>query len=272
MENGIVHQSQVTPVGALSNLQAFEPSNISEAIKLAQILVSSRLLPKAVATPEAAFAIIATGRELGLTAMQSLRSIHVVEGKPTLSADLMIAIAKRAPECEYIKLVESTDLIATYETKRRGEVGDPTRMSWTIEQAKNAGLTGKDNWRKYPAAMLRARCAAAICRAVYPDTLLGVYETDELSPGRGVPDMEYAQIVDSPEPAPANRESAATVASDLAKELELAFDAATSADEVRAVSRRVSEARKADRLTDAQVEPLRAARANAERRVTSEAA
>ena len=90
--------------------QAFEPRNIDQALHLAQLLVASRLLPRSVGTPEAAFAIIATGRELGLTAMQALRSIHVIEGKPTLSADLQLALVKtRRDVCQYFMLVESSD-------------------------------------------------------------------------------------------------------------------------------------------------------------------
>jgi len=65
-------------------------------------------------------------------------------------------------------------------------------MSFTIEQAQRAGVTGKDNWKKYPEAMLRARCISALARAVYPDVVLGIYETDELEPvhtSRPIPTM-----------------------------------------------------------------------------------
>jgi hypothetical protein len=162
--------------------QAFEPRGINEAMQLATLLVASRLLPRSVGTPEAAFAIIATGRELGLTAMQSLRTIHVIEGKPTLSADLVAALVKsRRDICTYFMLVESTDRVARYETQRVGEP-KPTVMAFTIEEAQRAGVSTKDNWKKYPAAMLRARCITALARAVYPDLAMGVYDEDELEP------------------------------------------------------------------------------------------
>lgn len=157
---------------------ALEPNSVNEAFYLAEKLVQSGLLGRSIQKPESALAIILAGRELGLTAMQSLRSIHIIEGKPTLSADLMVALVKRSPTCQYFKLVESTAKIATYETDRAGE--GVTRMSFTVEQAQNAGLMGKDNWRKYTDAMLRARCIAALARAVYPDLLAGIYEPDEL--------------------------------------------------------------------------------------------
>ena len=160
----------------------YEPINISEAMQLAKTLLESRLLPRAITTQQQAFTIMATGKEMGLTAMQALRSIHVIEGKPSCSSDLILALCKRTPGvCRYFRLVKSDATVATFETLREGDPS-PTVMSFTIEEAKAAQLTGKDNWKKYPAAMLRARCIAALARAVYPDLVLGVYETDELSP------------------------------------------------------------------------------------------
>src|SRR4051812_30875745 len=58
----------------------------------ATALVASRLLPRSVDTPEKAIAIIQTGRELGIGPMQALRAIHVIEGKPTMSAELMAGL------------------------------------------------------------------------------------------------------------------------------------------------------------------------------------
>lgn len=176
MEGNMSDESKaIVPMNATT---ALEPSNVDEAFRLCERLVQSGLLGKNIQKPQAALAVILAGRELGLTAMQSLRSIHIIEGKPTLSADLMVALVKRSPKCLYFKLINSTSKLATYETDRAGE--GVTRMSWTIEQAQAAGVAGKDNWKRYPDAMLRARCIAALARAVYPDLLAGVYEENEL--------------------------------------------------------------------------------------------
>ncbi len=161
--------------------RTFEPGSIAEAFHLAGILVKSRLLPDSVQTPEAAFAIIATGRELGLTAMQSLRSIHVIKGKTILSADLVAALVKsRRDVCAYFMLVESTTERATYRTQRVGEP-EPTTLTFTFEDAKRAQVTGNPNWTKFPAAMLRARAITALARAVYPDLAMGIYDDDEVA-------------------------------------------------------------------------------------------
>lgn len=154
------------------------PTSFSEVREFATLAVKSGLLSDAITTPEAAFVIIATGLELGLSPMQSLRGIHVVEGKPILSADLLVALAKRSPDCVYFRLVESSYERATYETLRKGDP-KPTSLTWTLEDARRAELVGKRTWKAHPAAMLRARCAAALARAVYPDLLLGVYEDSE---------------------------------------------------------------------------------------------
>ncbi len=169
---------------------ALEPSTAEQAFWLATQLAKSGLLGR-IQRPEAAFAIILCGRELGLTAMQSLRSIHIIEGKPTLSADLMAALVIRSPLCKYFRLVESTNQVARYETLRTS-TDKPTVMSFTWEEAKTAGLINKNNWKAHPAAMLRARCIAALARVAYPDLLVGIYEEDEISEPKQMPAVREA--------------------------------------------------------------------------------
>lgn len=145
---------------------------------LAATLARSSLIPERLRGKEAdVFVIILAGRELGLAPMTSLRSLSIIDGKPVIGSDAMVGIAQASGFCEYFKQVESTDKIATYETKRKG--CEPVRLSFSFEEAKLAGLTGKQNWKTYPAAMLRARAKAALARDVYPDALAGVFDTDE---------------------------------------------------------------------------------------------
>jgi hypothetical protein len=208
MNGNTAHQAAMTLAGTgpttvkADQTRAFEPRSIDEGYDLAKLLVASGLLGRNIVRPEQAFTIIATGRELGLTAMQSLRSIHIIEGKPTLSADLIAALCKSRPDvCQYFQMVESTDKVARYETHRKGDP-KPTTMSFSIEDAQRAGVTGKDNWKKYPAAMLRARCITALARAVYPDLAMGLYDSDSeevevpATPRRG----GYEVVPPAPEP------------------------------------------------------------------------
>ncbi len=160
-----------------TRITPFVPTGIDQAEKLAITLAKSSLLPDALrGKPSDVLVTIIAGHELGLSPMQAVRSMHIIKGKPVLSADLMVALVKRQPQCVYFKLVESTNEKATYECERKGE--GKTTLSFTIQDAQRAGLSG-DNWRKYPAAMLRARCSAALARAVFPDLTLGVYDPDE---------------------------------------------------------------------------------------------
>jgi RecT family len=262
-----VHQAptEAAPLASAATL-AFEPSDMRGAYDLAKILIASRLLPKGITSPEAAFTIIMTGREMGLTAMQSIRSMHIIEGKPTMSADLMVAMCKRSPTCKYFTIIESTDERAVYETHRAGEP-KPTRVSFSMDDARRAGVASKNTWKQYPAAMLRARASAALCRAVYPDVTLGVYDTDEIGPStQAAADVTVTVHREEPPMPPAAIAEAArevVAATDAAVELDLlaeqcraAWDAATTKAEVEAVSAKAGPLDKARKMA---LVPVRAA-------------
>ena len=250
-----VHTDKPALARATDPSRAFEPRDIDEGYEMAKLLVASGLLPRGIQRPEAAFAIIAAGRELGLTAMQSLRSIHIIEGKPSLSADLVAALCKSRPDvCLYFRLVESTDRVARYETHRRGEP-EPTPMSFTIEQAQRAGVAGKDNWKKYPEAMLRARCITALARAVYPDLAMGVYDPDEVTEEPTVY-AGQAQVIRPVPPAPKSEPVADPRAfADLCERV----DTAESAAELNAIAKDAAKAAKTGVISAGNLEALKGA-------------
>lgn len=171
-----------------SALAVLNPAVLEQLDKLSKELAQSNLIPDALkGKPRDVLLTMMTGAELGLGPTQSLRSIIVVKGKPSLSADLMVSLVKqRRDVCEYLSLIESTEVIATYKAKRVGEP-EPTTMSFTMQDAQRAGLNGAGGmYTKYPKAMLRARAASGICRAVFPDICLGLYDSDsgELTDGK----------------------------------------------------------------------------------------
>lgn len=177
---------------------AIIPRTIAELMSLAEILAKSDLLPKALRgkVPDVAMTIMA-GQEMGFSPGQALRNFHVIEGKPVLSADGMVALALGSGLARYFRRVEESDDRVTYETVRVGD-DQPRRCTWTKQMAKDAGLNTKDNWRTFTRAMLAARAKSELARDVYPDVLAGCAATEEVydwQPPPRYPDAVDAEIV-----------------------------------------------------------------------------
>ena len=150
---------------------ALIPTSMPDVFRLADSLAQSRgFVPSTyLGQPHAIAACILTGAELGMGPMESLREIHVVNGRPTLSSGAMLARAIRAGV--RVEWLESTDTVATLRLTRDDVQHEET---WTIEGARKAGLAGKSGpWQTYPKAMLRARCISAAVRAFAPDVIGG---------------------------------------------------------------------------------------------------
>ncbi len=161
-------------------IRQLEPKDSTAALNLSRLLFDSRLYTK-FQNPESILAVLLRGRALGLDATTALDAFHVIQGRPTMAADLIVGLVLSSPRCQFFKVVESTDMHAVYKTHRSDDPDpDPTVHEFNIEMAKKMGLTGKDNWRKQPATMLRHRCATALARMVYPDVVGGLYDPEEI--------------------------------------------------------------------------------------------
>lgn len=174
-----------------------------DVFALAERLAQARgFVPDAYAgKPEALAAVILTGVELGLGPMQAMREIHVIKGKPSISANLMLALARRSGV--KTRWIKTDATIATIGVTVPGMAEQ--QMSFTSEQAKAAGLWGQGNWKTYPDAMLRARCISSAIRAYCPEVLGGsVYESDsgELSDGTPSAQIIEGQFAPTPPAAP----------------------------------------------------------------------
>jgi hypothetical protein len=155
------------------SLSPYAPQNLAEAEAFAKRLAASPLTPESLrGKPEDIFLIMATGSDLGLTPMASLKGLYVINNRIGIYSALAVSLVKRHGACEHFTLVESTAQHATYKTKRRGET--ETTLTFTIDQARVAGYLNKGPWRATPEAMLRARAARALAEAVYPDALFGM--------------------------------------------------------------------------------------------------
>lgn len=120
---------------------------------------------------------ILMGHGLGMDLMSSISQIHIIEGRPSISAGQQLVLCHRAGVRS--KWLYSGMDYAELELAAPGR--DPFTLKYTLEQAKQAGLAGKSTWQKYPAEMLRARATTAAIRAYCPEVLGGVvYDADEI--------------------------------------------------------------------------------------------
>jgi len=153
-----------------------EPGDFTEACTLAGYVAETRL--NGVQSPHDALTRILTGHGLGLGSMASIRAIHVIEGKAVIASDAMVAICRRAPDFERFECEFASDEKVTWVAKRRGEAEQ--RVTWTLEDAKRAGLLGRGTWSKFPRQMLNARAKSELARLVFSDMLFGILATEEV--------------------------------------------------------------------------------------------
>ena len=126
----------------------------------------------------------------------AMRDFHVIQGRPALKADAMLARFQQAGG--KVEWKEYTDEKVTGIFSH--PAGGTLEVSWTLAKAKAIGIANKDNWRNYPRAMLRARVASEGIRSVYPGCVVGVYTPEEVQDFTPTPakDMGTAERVDTP--------------------------------------------------------------------------
>lgn len=163
---------------------AIIPRNFLEAQQLCQALAASSLVPKAYRSTTGAvdmLLVVMTGSELGIPPMAALRLFTTWDGVPRLMAEGVRAVMMMAPDIEYFEMSTCDDKHATWIGKRRGR--PEKSITWTMDRAKRAGLTGKENWSKYQEAMLNARASMDLGRILAPDIISGMRSLEEAQDG-----------------------------------------------------------------------------------------
>lgn len=145
----------------------------------AERYVASGLLPASIKTPQQALIIMAQGRELGIPSTVALRGIVVVQGKPTCSAELMMALVHRTYGQSAMRVFRTDNEACTVQYRQQGWDG-VSEYTFTMDDAKRANLLKNPTWNQYPAAMLRARAISATVRFAFPECISGVYTPEEL--------------------------------------------------------------------------------------------
>jgi hypothetical protein len=171
-------------------------ASFDDAFRFAKMVAGSEFAPKDFKNkPESCMLAIQHGSEVGLSPMQSLQSIAVINGRPTIWGDAALALVQSSPVCEYVKEYfegEGKTFTAVCEAKRRG-YPSPTVSRFSVTDAEKAGLLGKSGpWSQYRDRMLQLRARGFALRNAFADALRGLITAEEA--------QDYPQPVASSEP------------------------------------------------------------------------
>lgn len=149
--------------------------------------------------PEQAIALMLIAQAEGIAPVLAARDYHIIQGRPALKADAMLARYQAAGG--RVEWAEMSD-VAVAGIFSHAASPRPVTIRWTIEDAKRAGLTGKDNWRAYPRQMLRARVISEGIRATFPGVTVGTYTVEEVQDMAPLPAQPrtYTPAAQEPEP------------------------------------------------------------------------
>lgn len=161
----------------MTELAIFQPGALAAQMDYAKAMAASDLLPRQYqGKPANLLWAISYGQTLGVAPLTAVQSIHVINGKPTASADLIAGLVRRAGH----KLrVNGDDKRAVAQIIRADDPDFTFEVVWTIERAQAAKLTSKDTWKSFPAAMLKARAITEVARAACSEILQGTIYTPE---------------------------------------------------------------------------------------------
>jgi hypothetical protein len=150
------------------------------AISFEQQLILAEAFAKSglfgVKTADQALALMALCEADGMHPARAIQEYHIIQGRPALKADAMMARFQAAGG--RVKWLEMSDERVAAEFSHPS--GGTVTIDWDKARAQQAGFWGKDNWKKFPRAMLRARVISEGIRTVFPGVVVGVYTPEEV--------------------------------------------------------------------------------------------
>jgi hypothetical protein len=155
------------------------PERLDQAMRVADLLASSTFVPKDfIGKPGNILVAMQWGAEIGLKPLQAMQNIAVINGRPSIWGDAMLALVQSSPAYEWHEETEE-DARGTCTVKRKGH--EPYTVVFTVEDAKKAQLWGKQGpWTQYPKRMLKLRARGYALRDKFADALKGMNSTEEL--------------------------------------------------------------------------------------------
>lgn len=163
--------------------KGFTPQTVSEAMEFSKMLADSSMVPKAFqGRPGDIMVCVQWGAELGLAPLQAMQNISVINGKPSVWGDALIAMVQASPVCdgveEYFENEGTPNPIAVCIAHRKNR--KPVTAKFSVEDAKRAGLWNKQGpWTQYPKRMLQMRARGFALRDAFPDVLKGMITVEE---------------------------------------------------------------------------------------------
>ena len=203
----------------------FEIGSLKDAMEYSKLIAESDLAPKDYrGKPGNVLIAMQFGCEIGLLPLQAIQNIAVINGRPAVWGDAMIALVQSHPLCEYIKEY-SKDGTAYCTVKRRGE--EEYTYEFSKEDAKQAGLLNKAGvWTQYPDRMLQMRARGFALRDKFSDILKGIAMREE---------VEDYQIVDVTEKRNEAQNKIATLIADKHNDLSAKIESANSVEALKEV-------------------------------------
>ena len=157
-------------------------SDMDGMIRFAGAVCRAGLAPRGLEKTEQVFIALQMGMEVGLSPMQSLQNIAVINGKPAIYGDGALALVYATGlVLDFEEKIEhdGDDRVAYCSVERMG-VKTPGIRSFSVADAKAAGLWGKGGpWKQYPDRMLQMRARGFALRDAFPDALHGLITTEE---------------------------------------------------------------------------------------------
>lgn len=178
IDNGSIEKRRAIGITARGiSLQTFE-----DVWRFATVIAQTPFAPRDFKTPESIAVAIAYGLELGLSPMQSLQNVAVINGKPSVYGDGMVAIVRASgllADMRENTAGEGDERTAICQVLRVGSQ-TPRVETFSVKDAKRAGLWGKAGpWSTYPNRMLKMRARSWALRDEFADILKGVIAAEE---------------------------------------------------------------------------------------------
>lgn len=162
--------------------------------KMAQRMVASKLF--GVQNTDQAVSLMLIAQAEGMHPALAARDYHIIQGRHTLKADAMLArFQQSGGKVEWNEYTD-TKVSAMFSHPSSPK---PVLIEWDMNRATQAGIGGKDNWKKYPRQMLKARVVSDGVRLCYPGCAVGVYTPEEAQDFDSPTHVREVRVMPQPE-------------------------------------------------------------------------